>query len=215
MKHILLLIIPVLLLLSGCNNSNPKPDKIYQSNPQYTWGYVLYFADYYSNVGIENNVVSLSLFTENMKVENGSLSGMGQYLYLEEICLTPTDTILPTGLYTLNDTREPMTALPGQVPEEYPYTIIGANITYVDDDGVEYMLIKEGSFTVHSASDDGEGYYDYHITFDFVTTRNMALKGEFNGKLFWQDYQRQNTEPEEQGVRFLESRAKNHESRRF
>ncbi len=182
MKHIFFLLLPFCLLLGGCK-SNPKAVTYYETNPQYTWGYVLFYGNYYNNVGIENNVLSMSLFTENMEVENGNLTGTGQYLNIEELCIAPADTMMPIGTYTISNTREPMTALAGEVPEEYPYTIIGANILYVEDGSSTYMLIESGTFTIHSAEED-----EYHISFDFVATdlaksETRELRGEFKGQL--------------------------------
>lgn len=216
MKYIFFLILPILLVLSGCKD-NPKAFKYYNPNPQYTWGYAFFYGDYYSDVGIENNVLSVSLFTENLSVENGNLIGGGQYLNIEELCLAPSDTLLPLGVYTINNTREPMTALPGEVPEEYPYVFIGANISYVDENGVTYMLIESGTFTVEDIVNEDE----YTITFDFIAydyaaSNRQELKGKFRGKLPHYDGQRKEpTEQEAQGMLMKEINRKLQKSRSY
>ena len=159
------------LLISGCNNNPPK-EKEYEKNPQYTWGYAFFFGDYYEDVGIENNVVSMSLFTEDLFIRNDSLIGTGQYLYIEELFLAPTDTLLPVGVYTVSDSREPMTILPGQIAEEYPMTM-GACITYIEKSETALRHIIGGTFTVHSSDEK-----QCHITFDLITNDGENLYGE-------------------------------------
>ncbi len=174
---------PVFLsfLLAACINNEPKEPYIYEKNPQYTWGYAVFYGDYYAEYGNENNVLSISLFTNELGVDNNNyLIGTGQYLYLEDIFVTPTDTLLPDGIYTIDKSGESFTISPGEhlSIDGVIYTV-GATITYLDIyllNPVE-KLITEGTMNV-SRQDT-----IYTISCNFKTDDNLELKGNFTGIL--------------------------------
>ncbi|HOL00327.1 MAG TPA: hypothetical protein PK860_02130 [Paludibacteraceae bacterium] len=174
---------PVFLpfLLAACINNEPKEPYIYEKNPQYTWGYAVFYGDYYAEYGNENNVLSISLFTNELGVDNNNyLIGTGQYLYLEDVFVTPTDTLLPDGIYTIDKSGESFTISPGEhlSIDGVIYTV-GATITYLDIyllNPVE-KLITEGTMNV-SRQDT-----IYTISCNFKTDDNLELKGNFTGIL--------------------------------
>lgn len=168
-------------LLAACINNEPKEPYIYEKNPQYTWGYAVFYGDYYAEYGNENNVLSISLFTNGLGInENNYLIGTGQYLYLEDVFVTPTDTLLPDGIYTIDKSGESFTISPGEhlSIDGVIYTV-GATITYLDIyllNPVE-KLITEGTMNV-SRQDT-----IYTISCNFKTDDNLELKGNFTGIL--------------------------------
>jgi hypothetical protein len=169
-------------LLSSCAGGQLNTPLVYEKNPQYTCGYAEFFGDYYypENKN-KNNVLSISLFTDSMKINNlGTLTGLGQFLFLEDVFQAPTDTVLSTGTYTVNDTGLPFTVAPGKNDtvdhEVYP---IGAYISYYENNAANSTMktIKSGSFVVSRTGSV------YNITCNFKTSDNMDLNGSFKAIL--------------------------------
>ena len=183
MKRLNLLIIVFAALLASCGGGQLNSVLVYEKNPKYSWGYAEFFGDYYANFGNKNNVVSISLFTDSLKLNSlGNLTGLGQFLFLEDVFQAPSDTLLQDGTYTINDSGGPFTVSPGKNDTVdnavYP---IGAYISYYEYNAANstLKLISHGSFTVshpHSSS-------EYNIAFDFKTSDSTALKGNFNAEL--------------------------------
>lgn len=115
MKYLIYISFSVVLLLQSCGNNEPRFRYKYNLNPAYKWGYAEFYGAYYKNVGFGNNVVSLSLFSDSLSVENGGLVGNGQYLFVEDVFVALGDTILPPGRYVASKTGAPFTFFPGEV----------------------------------------------------------------------------------------------------
>jgi len=169
-------------LLASCNGGSLNTPLVYEKNPQYTWGYAEFFGDYYypENKN-KNNVLSISLFTDSLKLNDlGNLTGLGQFLFLEDVYQASSDTILRAGTYTVNDSGLPFTVAPGKNDtvdnEVYP---IGAYISYYEFNAANSTLkiISGGSFTVSLTGNI------YNIACNFKTSDNMDLKGNFTAIL--------------------------------
>jgi len=182
MKIFNFLIVFVATFLTSCVGGQLNQQLVYEKNPQYTWGYAEFFGDYYlPENGNKNNVLSVSLFTDSLKInEVGSLTGIGQYLFLEDVFQAATDTLLQAGTYTVNDSGLPFTVAPGKNDTvdnaAYP---IGAYISYYESNAANSTLktITGGSFTV------GYSGNKYTIACNFKTSDGLDLKGNFNAIL--------------------------------
>ncbi|MDP4238613.1 MAG: hypothetical protein Q8904_03965 [Bacteroidota bacterium] len=181
MKKLNLLVFLFAAFLASCNNGQVHPSLVYEKNPQYTWGYAEFFGDYYANYGNKNNVLSLSLYTDSMKLNSlGNLTGLGQYLFLEDVFQAPADTMLQPGVYIVNNSGLPFTIAPGKNDtvdsEVYP---IGAYISYyeVNSANSTMKLISRGSFTVSYSGNT------YSINCNFKTSDSLDLKGSFSAPL--------------------------------
>ena len=182
MKIFNFLIVFVATFLTSCGGGQLNQQLVYEKNPQYTWGYAEFFGDYYlPENGNKNNVLSVSLFTDSLKInEVGNLTGLGQYLFLEDVFQAPTDTLLQTGTYTVYDSGLPFTVAPGKNDTVdstvYP---IGAYISYYESNAANSTLkiITGGSFTV------GLSGNKYNIACNFITSDGLELKGTFNAVL--------------------------------
>ncbi len=182
MKNFTLLILIFVGLLISCNGGQPNQAYVYEKNPQYTWGYAEFYGAYYANYGNKNNVLTISLFTDSLKINNsGTLTGLGQYLLLEDVFVSPIDTILPAGNYTVNNSGLPFTVAPGKndTVDNDVYTI-GATISYYEENTSKstLKLISSGSFTVSLLNDNL-----YTISCNFKTSDSLELKGSFTGTL--------------------------------
>jgi len=153
----------------------------YETDPQYTWGQVLFYGNYYAleNNNL-NNVLSVSLMTQGLVNNSGTLKGTGQYLQLEDVFVSPTDTILPEGTYTFSDSGEPHTITPGKNYTngnmKYP---IGSRLYYYEKntDYSKTVFIKSGTITVVL---NGE---IFTISADLLTSEGTRVTGNFTGKL--------------------------------
>lgn len=181
MKSHNLLVLVVVSFLTSCGSGQLDSQFVYNINPNYTWGYAEFYGAYYANSGIKNNVISLSLFTDSLKTNTiGTLTGLGEYLYLEDVFVNSTDTLLPAGTYTINDTGLPFTIASGKndTVDNVVYPL-GARIFYYETSAANSItkLIKSGTFTV------GYSGNVYSIDCNFKTSDNKDLKGTFSGSL--------------------------------
>ena len=181
MKKFILLIFILATILTSCGESQLSSSLVYEKNPQYAWGYAEFFGDYYADYANKNNVLSLSLFTDSLKLNSlGELSGLGQYLFLEDVFQAPADTLLQVGTYNVNNTGLPFTVAPGKNDtvdnQVFP---IGAYISYYEyiTSNSTLKLISRGSFTISRYGSI------YTIACDFVTSDSTILKGTFKAEL--------------------------------
>lgn len=181
MRNSLLLCFAIAVVFSSCNDYTPVPPYVYESNPHYAFGYAEFYGSYYAEYGNSNNTLSVSLFSDSLKInENGELVGYGQYLFLEDVFVAPTDSLLPAGVYTVDDSGKPFTVFKGTndtINGDIYHS--GAYINYFEKTAAKstVKLITSGTFSV--AVRDAV----YTITFDLKTSDNKELKGNFATQL--------------------------------
>lgn len=181
MKKIKLLSLFFIVFLASCNDYSPLPPYVYEANPHYAFGYAEFYGSYYAEYGNLNNTLSVSLFSDSLKItENGELAGYGQFLYLEDVFVAPTDTFLAPGTYSIEDSGKPFTAFKGTndtINGDIYHS--GAYINYYEKTASKSIvkLINAGTFTVSLTNDV------YNISFDFITADKKPLKGTFKAIL--------------------------------
>ncbi len=180
-KTIKLAIAVSILTFISCKDNTPNQPYQYELNPAYTWGYVVFYGDYYADYLNKNNVLTVNLFTDSLKINNqNELLGYGQYLFLEDVFVAPSDTLLPEGIYRVDNSGEPFTIAPGinDTIDNQVYTL-GAVINYYEPNPLKstQKLIVGGKMTV---SRQGE---NYSLNCDFVLQDSLKLKGIFSGTL--------------------------------
>lgn len=172
----------LLFMLAACDNESPVKPYVYENEPEFTWGYGLFYGKYYSNYNLNNNVLSLNMFTSGLTLnENNELTGTGQYLILEDVFVLPQDSTLTAGTYTLAESGEALTFFSGSKFEDNNQELpSGAYMYYIeaDESKSKIVYIKEGTFTV---SRQGNGIYE--IDFQFRTNEKTDIKGHFNTTL--------------------------------
>lgn len=180
MKNIFKSLIITAILFTSCNNYEPNVAYKYNTAPNYTWGYAEFYGDYYSEYISDKNVISLSLFSDSLFIEDGSLSGTGQYLFIEDIFIPTADTLLPQGTYYVSDKAENFSFYKGEQFEvdDVKYTV-GAYIYYIEKNSAfsKIKFIDKGSFTVINSGDYQK------ISCNFTLSDNTTLKGTFNNQL--------------------------------
>ena len=181
MKKQILIVVVLGILLASCGGGQLNQQYVYNTSPSYSWGYAEYFGAYYADYKNTNNVISLSLFSDSLKINNiGNLVGIGQYLFLEDVFIPKTDIFLPPGMYTISESGLPYTVAPGKNDtidnKVYP---IGANISYYEGNTAmsTQKLVTGGMFTV---SRIGERYT---VIFNLKTADKKDLKGSFTADL--------------------------------
>lgn len=168
------------LTLISCEKPEIKEYE-YEKNPAYSWGYAEFWGPYYAEYSNNNHVVSLSLFTDSLDINQESkLTGFGQYLYLEDIFIAPSDTLLPAGVYEVNDSGNPYTVAIGeQIDFDGDKFDVGAMIFYVEKNS-NYDIrkfITGGKMTVFLIGDKTL------ITCDFTLDDGTELKGRYEALL--------------------------------
>ena len=116
LKYKLVLTTLLLVLLAvSCKTPEPASPYQYEKNPTFTWGFAEFYGNYFSNYQIENNVLTLNLFSDKLYVNDQSaLDGYGQYLVLQDVFVAPGDTLLPEGEYRVAETGAPFTFFGGK-----------------------------------------------------------------------------------------------------
>jgi len=179
MKNVLIPVMLVLLMLFSCEKKEAFIYD-YETNPQYTKGYVDFWGSWYADYGVENNVLSLNAFTDSLLVDDeGQLNGFGQYLYLEDIFLAPSDTLFPEGTYRISNSGEAFTIAPGEeFEEEGKKTDVGAYIIYYEQNESFSIrkFIVDGSMTVAQVGE----YTRFDFDFILDDEDSTELKGRYD-----------------------------------
>lgn len=181
MKYLNLFILLIAFFVVSCKGTDPTPPYVYEANPHYSFGYAQFFGEYYNDFGNTNNVISLSLFSDSLKInEQGSLEGTGQYLFLEDVFIASTDIFLPNGTYTISDSGLPFTISPGKNDsvDNNVYTI-GSTISYYEPNmnNSKLKLITSGTLTITRPDSI------YTIVCNFKTNDKKDLTGSFSATL--------------------------------
>lgn len=176
-KQIYLYILCFIFLLQSCERREIFEYK-YEKNPQYSWGYAEFWGSQYAHYGLENNVLSLHAFTDSLSLtDDGYLTGFGQYLVLNDIFVSPSDTIFPAGTYEVADTVAIFTIAPGEVYDEegVKYDNVGAYIYYIEKNEAFSIrkYIVAGSIQV--SFPNGIPRFDCN----FILDDDTKLKGRF------------------------------------
>ena len=176
-------IICLVFLLISCKDVEPTASYAYEAKPHFSWGFAEFYGKYYQKYGVANNVLSMTLFSDSLTVsEDGSLGGFGQTLYLEDILLPPTDTLLQEQIYIVSTSLQPFTILPGRLDtigdEVFP---VGPSISYYEKDPTKSVgkLIKSGYISVSIQRDT-----IYSILCNLTTSDNLRVIGTFSSVLY-------------------------------
>jgi hypothetical protein len=185
MKNFCYTTLIIALILSACRPENHSYQ--YNYNPQFTHGYAIYYGSYYADYGNANAVLSLSLFTDSLKVnEYGELEGTGHYLYISDIFMHPQDIYMPDGAYTASDSGEAFSFYRGEIFKvDGTENELYARVYFIEKDSrlSKKQLIDRGQFTV---SNDNSVQT---INFDLVLDDSTRLQGRFIGTIPYYDQQ--------------------------
>lgn len=141
----------VLLCIAGCKKEN-KNEPTISSATEFDKAYASFYGAHYAADGIENNVVAIDLYSPKLGLnEEGYIEGTGTNLYVSDIFLAPTDTLLPATTYKADTTAAPLTFLAGV---EYEGNITGAYLLDIVDNEVSRItLLTEGQFSLQYKGD--------------------------------------------------------------
>lgn len=177
MKNVLIPTFLLLLTLSSCERKEPFVYE-YETNPQYTWGYVDFWGPVlFSRYGIDNNVLSLYAFTDSLKIDkDNQLQGFGQYLWLNNILVNDNDTLFPEGVYHVSNSTDALTIAPGEelTVDDGKYEV-GARIYFIEQNE-SYSIRKfivGGTMTVSRLNE----YTRFE--FDFTLDDETQVKGNY------------------------------------
>ncbi len=181
LKFITSIIIILSGILLGCTPDQPKVAYAYNTHPAFTWGKIEFYGNYYGNYNNPNNVISITLFSDSItENQSGSILGIGQKLIIEDIFISPTDTIIPAGNYTVSIKKEKQSFAPGRIINvNNESETVGSRIYYFEKISKKSItsLIIDGSFDI--------SYIDTttNIICNLITEDKLQIKGKFKGKL--------------------------------
>lgn len=174
------LIIIITISLIACTPELNAP-YTYNTHPALTWGKVEFYGNYYSNYNNLNNVINLSLYSDSItETQSGTILGIGQEIILEDLIISPTDTIIPSGNYKISMTKEKQTFAPGRVVNaNNEIQTLGSRIYFFEKISKKSItrLIIDGSLDI-SYSDTTT-----NIICNLITDDKLQIKGRFKGKL--------------------------------
>lgn len=183
--YINLLLALLLVSFASCKPNEPRFEYKYDYNPVYTWGQAEFYGDYYSDVDIDLNVLTLSLFSDSLYANNkGQLAGFGQYLFIEDVFIALGDTIMPDGIYRTDTIAQPFTFYPGeQLSVDDNRFNIGAYMYFIEKRAAYSLLkfIARGQFEVKTIG------AIQSIVCDFVMSDSTKVTGKFSSKLYYFD----------------------------
>jgi hypothetical protein len=185
MKQVFLIVLAICFLVS-CDPIDPKAKYEYESIPVYTWGYAEYYGAFYADYKNYNSNFAISLFSDSLQVTSaGSLAGIGQYLYIEDVFAPAGSAFLPAGTYKADSTGLPFTFYPG---ENFPvdnYEInVGTFIYYIEKKKAFTAMkhISSGYFTVQIADSK------HIIQCKFTLSDSTKIEGTYADTLAHYDY---------------------------
>jgi len=176
-NHLIIALVACLFCIAACR---PTPGHTPTASSQYDSVMVTAVEEmhgaYYQSGGLEQNVVSLDLYSDGIKLnKKGYMTGTGTNLYFSDIFLGQPDSILIAGEYTSDTTGVANTFLPGLY---YGGNFTGAYLLRVEDGQLTaYALIKEGKMVVECQDDST------FITFEGKLTSGKSYKAQYRGLL--------------------------------
>ncbi len=163
-----------LFTLLGCKKTDPVVNPTTAGNT-FESGYSVFYGSYYDYLGIQENVVTLSLLSPNLSIDTaGYYVGTGTNLILTDVFISQVDTFLPTGHYTADDNGLAMTFLPGK---SYDGNVNGAYMLIISDTGYSTEILPDGYFDLTTKGDS------IFINFSFKRSNNKIYTPSFKGLL--------------------------------
>lgn len=167
-------------LLIACTPELKAP-YAYNTHPNFTKGRIEFYGSYYENYNYTNNIISITLFSDSItENQSGSILGIGQELIIEDLSISPTDTVIPAGNYKVSKTKEIHTFVPGRIiSANNESATVGSRIYYFEKNNKKSItgLITDGSFDISYSETTT------NIVCNLVTDNNLQIKGQFKGKL--------------------------------
>lgn len=179
MRHTTCYFMMILLL---CFTQCKDPIKVNKTAQEsnYDKGQVTFYGAYYATNGIEQNVVSLDIYSKDLSLDSaGYMVGTGVNLYISDIFLPQQDTMLVESSYIMDTTGRAFTFIPGV---NFDGTISGAYILTVTDGSlVNTEIFEDGSFQV--------GYKGDSVLIEFLLKKESGEKyaANFKGELPYYD----------------------------
>ena len=170
----LIYLLPILLAACSAKQNPVKPTVLVTDLTQ---GTITYYGEYYK--GLPQNVVSLDLYSAGISFDDkGYVQGSGTNLYISDVFIPQSDTILTEGIYQCDTTGTERTFLPGMDFENNP---TGTYILRIEDAQIAgLMLCSDSSFVFTQAGDTTD------IQFNLIADK-QKYKLHFRGVLKYED----------------------------
>jgi hypothetical protein len=170
------LYISICLFLAACTaKHNPVKPTILET--ELNQGIVAFYGPYYK--GLAQNVASLDLYSKDITFDSlGYIQGNGTNLYVSDIFLPLSDTILSEGIYQCDTTGKTKTFLPGMDFEGNP---TGTYLLQIQEATISKIILCSDSSFVYSQDGDTTD-----IRFNLISDKQQ-YEIHFRGVLKYED----------------------------
>lgn len=177
MRRTLLIVCVVACLLSACKPTPHTPVAQTTYDTLFTSGYEKMHGAYYP--GLDNQVVSIDLYSEGLKLGLKGIVGTGTNLFFSDVFLSGKDSTLQAGTYLPSDSGEASTFLSGKYFEG---NFTGAYLLLIENNKLmSYSLLPEGTLTAVVDGDITD------LRFEGKMQNGKAYKASYRGKLKLED----------------------------
>ncbi len=174
MHHLKFLFFLLPLGLVCCTTHNRYQPSVSQIDSMFTAGDFRFYGAHYST--IPQNVFSIDLISGGLQFDSTyRISGTGTNLYLADIFLPATDSVLQSGIYDIDTTAAPYTILPGM---RFGRAVTGAYVAQMREGSVtDTLLFTRGQMTITQWADS------ISLDFQLFTADSARYHGTYLGRV--------------------------------
>ena len=196
MKQNFFLILIPFFLLAACSQRNTPQPKV-RTQTEFNTALAKFYRAFYSSVGVEENVLSLDLFSEGISLnKEGYMQGTGSNLFFSDIFLASADSLLTADTYKADTTAQPLTFLPGI---NYEGNITGAYLLDLEESKlVDYQIFTDGSFELTRRADS------IFINFELQREKGGIYKAQFSGVVPYTDLSAESPQQQQESRKHLQ-----------
>lgn len=174
MYRIRLLLFLLPLGLACCTTRNHYQPPTLLTDSVFTTADFRFYGAHYGS--IPHNVFSIDLISRGLQFDSTyHISGTGANLYLSDIFLPATDSVLQSGIYDIDTTAAPYTILPGM---RFGRAITGTYLAQIRESSVkDTLFFTRGQMTVTQWADS------ISLDFQLYTADSTRYHGMYQGRV--------------------------------
>lgn len=154
--------------LAGCETPQVRPSEPQNRDTVMTKAHIRYYGQHYPN--IHCNVLSVDMLSEGLAFDSlFHITGSGTNLYLSDVFVPLSDSMLTSGIYTIDTTGAAMTIVPAV---DCRPGLTGAYLLRIVNSSVrDTLLFTRGEMTVTQWADS------IAMEWEFYTESGTAYRG--------------------------------------
>lgn len=168
------IVIIIMAMFAGCKPVNVPREQKTATDSVFVVGDFRFYGAYYPS--IEGNVFSIDLLSKGLQFDSlFHIVGTGTNLYLSDIFLPATDSVLQSGIYDIDTTAAPYTILPGM---RFGRAVTGAYVAQMREGNVtDTLLFTRGQMTLTQWADS------INLDFQLFTADSSRYHGTYLGRV--------------------------------